>query len=87
VYASSWLQKPQVPGIFSAINHEDVNGFMTACMDGLRVRANTILHTPGGLGEAAETIVDYLWSKFSFMKQSSNILDVCRNMMRWHRTN
>jgi Serine dehydrogenase proteinase len=69
VYASSWLQKPQVPGIYSAINHEDVNGFMT-CLHGMDCTSGLtlILHTPGGLGEAAETIVDYLWSKFAFVE-------------------
>ena len=64
-YASSFLQKPQVPGLFTAINREDINGFM-AGVHGLDFDKGLllILHTPGGLAEAAQTIVDYLRSKF-----------------------
>ncbi|MCY4326791.1 MAG: hypothetical protein OXC53_04315 [Rhodobacteraceae bacterium] len=65
-YASSFLQKPQVPGQFMAINMEDINGFMAGIhghdfSKGLLL----ILHTPGGMAEAAQTLVDYLRSKFS----------------------
>ena len=60
-YASSLLQKPQVPGLFTSINMEDINGFMAGVHGhdfnkGLLL----ILHTPGGMAEAAQTIVDYL---------------------------
>jgi ATP-dependent protease ClpP protease subunit len=65
IYASGYLQKPQVSGAFLAISPEDINGFMTCvhnmdCKKGLLL----LLHTPGGSAEAAETIVAYLWSKF-----------------------
>ena len=65
-YASSFLQKPQIPGLFTAINMEDINGFMAGIhghdfSKGLLL----ILHTPGGMGEAAQTIVDFLRSKYS----------------------
>lgn len=65
-YASSFLQKPQVPGLFTLINMEDINGFMAGVHGhdfnkGLLL----ILHTPGGMAEAAQTIVDYLRSKFT----------------------
>ena len=64
-YASGFLQKPQVPSLFTSINMEDINGFMTGVHGhdfnkGLLL----ILHTPGGMAEAAHTIVDYLRSKF-----------------------
>ena len=64
-YASSFLQKPQVPGLFTSINMEDINGFM-AGVHGHDFRKGLllILHTPGGMAEAAQTIVDYLRSKF-----------------------
>ena len=50
----------------TSIHMEDINGFMAAvhgldCRKGLLL----ILHTPGGMAEAAQTIVDYLRSKFS----------------------
>ena len=64
-YASSFLQKPQVPSFFTAINMEDINGFM-AGLHGHNFAKGLllILHTPGGMAEAAQTIVDYLRSKF-----------------------
>ena len=64
-YASSFLQKPQVSGLLNSINREDLNGFM-AGVHGLEFDRGLllILHTPGGLPEAAQTIVDYLRSKF-----------------------
>ena len=45
---------------------EDINGFM-AGVHGLDFNKDLllILHTPGGMAEAAQTIVDYLRSKFS----------------------
>ena len=65
-YASGFLQKPQIPGLFTSINMEDINGFM-AGVHGLDFRKKLllILHTPGGLAEGAQTIVAYLRSKFS----------------------
>lgn len=64
-YSSAFLQKPQVPGLMVSINNEDINGFMTG-VHGLDFDKGLLLllHTPGGLAESAETIVDYLWSKF-----------------------
>ena len=65
-YASSFLQKPQIPGLFTAINMEDINGFMVGVHGhDFRKGLLLILHTPGGMAEAAQTIVDYLRSKFS----------------------
>ena len=64
-YSSSFLQKPQIPGLFSAVNAEDLNGFMTG-VHGMDFNKGLLLmlHTPGGMAEAAESIVDYLWQKF-----------------------
>lgn len=64
-YASGFLQKPQAAPIFLQIAPEDINGFMAGLhgMDyskGLTI----ILHTPGGVTNATETIVEYLHSKF-----------------------
>lgn len=65
-YASGFLQKAGVPGIHLSINMEDINGFM-AGLHGMDFSRDLILilHTPGGMAEAAETIVDYLRSKFA----------------------
>ena len=65
-YTSAFLQKPQVPGLLTAINPEDINGFM-AGVHGLDPRKSLLLllHTPGGLPDAAQTIVSYLRSKYT----------------------
>ena len=65
VYATAFLQKPHVPGPFMAVSPEDINGFM-ACLQGMDCKSGLtlVLHTPGGSAEAAEAIVDYMWSKF-----------------------
>lgn len=66
VYTSAFLQKPQVPGLLTAINQEDINGFM-AGVHGLDPQKSLLLllHTPGGLPDAAQTIVSYLRSKYA----------------------
>lgn len=68
-YASSFLQKPQLPGFMSQITHEDINGFMT-CVNGMNCQTGLVLllHTPGGVTNAAETIVNYLHSKFPYIE-------------------
>lgn len=64
-YASGFLQKPEVPGVYLSISREDINGFM-AGIHGLDFskRLILLLHTPGGSVEAAQTIVEYLREKF-----------------------
>lgn len=64
-YYSGWLQKPELGGAV-AVNDTDKNGLMTT-INGLDVKngLDLILHTPGGDTAATESIVDYLWSKFS----------------------
>ena len=65
-YASAFLQKPGTPAPWLQLSHEDLNGFMSVvhgmdCRKGLTL----LLHTPGGITNAAECIVAYLWSKFT----------------------
>lgn len=66
LYGSAFLQKPQAPGMFLQITHEEINGFM-AVMYGMdwSKGLTLILHTPGGVTNSTETIVSYLRSKFS----------------------
>ncbi|WP_163184693.1 serine protease [Cellulosimicrobium sp. SL-1] len=65
MYASAFLQKGAAPGEHLMITSEDINGYMTVihgmdCSRGLTL----LLHTPGGVTNAAETVVAYLRSKF-----------------------
>jgi hypothetical protein len=66
LYSSAFLQKPQAPPQNLQITHEDVNAFMSV-MFGMKWEKGLtlILHTPGGVTNAAETIVAYLRSKFT----------------------
>ncbi len=62
-YYSAFLSRPDAPN--TDINDLDMTGFMNAlkdmdCSKGL----DLILHTPGGSPTSAETIVNYLRSKF-----------------------
>lgn len=65
-YASGFLQKPHVRGPDTLIHMEDLNGFM-AGIHGHDFSKDLllILHTLGGMAEAAQTIVAYLRSKFA----------------------
>lgn len=68
-YGSAFLQKPTAPQILLQITHEEINGFMSVihgmdCSKGLTL----IMHTPGGVTNATETIVSYLRSKFDYIE-------------------
>lgn len=64
-YASAFLQKPHLTGQYLQITHEDINGFMS-CIYGMdwSKGLTLLLHSPGGVTNATETIVSYLSSKF-----------------------
>ena len=62
-YYSGFLSKPRIEGV--QINDEDKNGFMLCTHELKRDQGlDLILHTPGGDGAAAESLVDYLRSMF-----------------------
>lgn len=66
VYGSAFLQKPQVPAPWLSITHEDLNGLMAVIHGMTWSRGLTlILHTPGGVTNATESVVDYLRTKFN----------------------
>lgn len=65
LYGSAFLQKPQVPPTSVMITFEDINGLMSS-LHGMQwdKGLSLILHTPGGVTNAAESVVEYLRSKF-----------------------
>ena len=69
VYFSSFpLKVPGVPENVIAIGVEDIQGFMT-CINGTSGKnLDLILHSPGGSLEAAVQIVQYLRSKFDYIR-------------------
>jgi len=68
-YASAFLQKPQLDPMAIQITNEEINGFM-AVMHGMVFSKGLtlILHTPGGMANATESIVEYLHSKFPYIE-------------------
>lgn len=65
LYSTAWIQKPQQnqPQVFT-ITDEDIDGLMevTSNLDGDAL--DLILHSPGGSPESAESVVQFLRSKF-----------------------
>lgn len=66
LYGSAFLQKPEAPAPMISITHEDLDGLM-ATVHGTDATKGLVLllHTPGGVTIAAETLVAYLRSKFA----------------------
>jgi hypothetical protein len=69
VYASAFLQKPRLDSLALQIAFEDINGFMSE-VHGLDYSKGLtlILHTPGGITNAAETLGDYIHTKFNYIE-------------------
>lgn len=69
LYGSAFLQKPMAPAPTLQITQEEINGLMSVMFGMNWSKGLTlILHTPGGITNAAETIVAYLRSKFSHIE-------------------
>ena len=68
LYASGWLQKPQVPSEEVIISDEDIHGLMEVSYGLQGTDLDLILHSPGGYPESAEALVSYLRSRFSHIR-------------------
>ena len=68
-YASAYLSKPHLTPFQIQLTNEEINGLMSVMygMDWSK-GLTLILHTPGGITNAAETIVAYLHSKFEYIE-------------------
>lgn len=67
IYVSSF-GKTGVPSNAIQITNDDIQGFMT-CLKGMAgTKLDLILHSPGGSLEAAEQIVQYLRSKYEYIR-------------------
>lgn len=64
VYATAWMEPKNVPADHLSITLADVQGFMEAVSNVDERRLDLILHSPGGTAEAAESIVEYLRTRF-----------------------
>lgn len=64
LYATAWVQRPDVPPNLKTIVDEDIQALMEVTSDIRGSDIDLILHSPGGSVEAAEAIVEYLRSRF-----------------------
>jgi len=69
IYASAFPSNiPGVSGSLLSIGLNDIQGFMT-CLNGLKSdKLDLIIHSPGGSLEAAEQLVQYLRSKYRYIR-------------------
>ncbi len=68
LYASCWLQKPDVPPALVSIGDEDIQALMEVGQGLTGERLDLIMHSPGGSPEAAEAMVSYLRQRFSHIR-------------------
>lgn len=68
IYAVNWTQPKDFPSHYLNISEEDIQGLM-AVVHGLEGdELDLIIHSPGGLSEPAEAIVNYLRQKFNHIR-------------------
>ncbi len=67
VYATAFASAklPGIPSFLISITNEDIQGFMVALTELKGTMLDLILHSPGGVLEAAEQIVKYLRAKYN----------------------
>lgn len=68
LYASAWLQKPDAPSSLTSLVSEDIQALMEVTYEMDCDELDLILHSPGGILEAAEGIVSYLRSRFKYVR-------------------
>ena len=68
LYASGWLQKPDVPPYLTSIGDEDIHALNGGYCGIAESSLDLILHSPGGSPEAAEAIVGYLRARFRHIR-------------------
>jgi len=67
VYASGWLKKPG-GGVQAAVDGTDVHALMEVCHEIEDRELDLVIHSPGGSGEAAEQMVNYLRTQFDYIR-------------------
>jgi len=68
VYATSWMEGKPASAEQLTINLADVQGFMEAASNLEERELDLFLHSPGGSAEAAESIVEYLRTRFDHIR-------------------
>lgn len=68
VYASGWLQSSGEPDIDYLVNGKDVHAFMEVCKGVTERQLDLVLHSPGGVPSAAEQVMQYLRTRFDYIR-------------------
>lgn len=66
-YASGWLQRRNEQISYS-VEGADVHGLMEVCYGVQERELDLILHSPGGSAQAAEQIIEYLRTRFDYIR-------------------
>lgn len=66
-YSSGWLQKRNNRITYS-VEGSDVHGFMECCYGVKERELDLVLHSPGGSAQAAEQILEYLRTRFDYIR-------------------
>lgn len=65
-YASAWLKKGNASSL--SVQGDDVHGLMTVCHQVPERQLDLILHSPGGDPAAAEQMLEYLRTRFDYIR-------------------
>lgn len=68
VYASSWLTKAGLNDAALSVQADDVHALMECCHSVKEDELDLVLHSPGGSPEAAEQMINYLRTQFSYIR-------------------
>jgi hypothetical protein len=68
VYASGWLRAAGQANTVHSMEPGDVHGLMEVCHDVDEDELDLIIHSPGGSPEAAEQMLEYLRSQFTYIR-------------------
>jgi len=68
VYASGWLRAAGQANTLHSMEPGDVHGLMEVCHNVAEDELDLIIHSPGGSPEAAEQILEYLRSQFTYIR-------------------
>lgn len=68
LYSTVWLENKPIPPTVLTVNLGDIQGFMEAVSNISGTQLDLILHSPGGSGEAAESIMGYLRTRFDHIR-------------------
>jgi hypothetical protein len=66
-YSSGWLQRRNGRIVYS-VEGADVHGFMECCFGIQERELDLVIHSPGGSPQAAEQILEYLRTRFNYIR-------------------